>query len=481
MNISRQFVILGALAYLNGCGGQYFDPDIISAPISNSFVPISNFESGELKAYNDEFIFKHFAYSMYTGSGQLWTSEQYTQTSTLPVHVLENQYLKVTLLPQLGGRILSIVYKPTGHELLYQNQVGAPYLANANIFYWDWLMIIGGIFPTFPEPEHGKTWHLPWSSELVETSDEKISVRMRFEDNITFGTAPPQYINSATGLVVETTTTLHKNRTDVQFHVKLFQRDGQPVARYEYWTNGTYAPGSTPGNTWVPGNTEIILPVTQVTSDSHIWGWMGSVDETVDRNNRVYEFKNLAWMKNWLDHGISYAYPRMTENWHAIINHDQGAGVVRTGDNTITPGLKIWTFGFDADWESKLGDPANFNRPTIELWSGHTQRFFQSTSLAAQEVKEWTEYFYPTQGLGDIKTANEHVALDVDQGIFSFYWTEPSGTYIVDFFADQTRVGSLPIEASTQVARINTSTWTENLTNIAIRKGATELLNYRLR
>ncbi|HZC96081.1 MAG TPA: DUF5107 domain-containing protein, partial [Bradyrhizobium sp.] len=43
---------------------------------------------------------------------------------TFKTHVLENRYLKVTLLPEFGGRILSIIYKPTGHEQLYRTEVG---------------------------------------------------------------------------------------------------------------------------------------------------------------------------------------------------------------------------------------------------------------------------------------------------------------------------------------------------------------------
>ena len=37
---------------------------------------------------------------------------------TFRTYVLENRYLKVTLLPEFGGPILSIIYKPTGHEQL---------------------------------------------------------------------------------------------------------------------------------------------------------------------------------------------------------------------------------------------------------------------------------------------------------------------------------------------------------------------------
>src|ERR1700730_3318218 len=42
---------------------------------------------------------------------------------TFRTYVLENRYLKVTVLPEFGGRILSIIYKPTGHEQLYLAQV----------------------------------------------------------------------------------------------------------------------------------------------------------------------------------------------------------------------------------------------------------------------------------------------------------------------------------------------------------------------
>src|SRR5512134_2204124 len=54
---------------------------------------------------------------------------------TFKAHVLENRYLKVTLVPEFGGRILSIIYKPTGHEQLYRTKVGVPYGMTAGVFY----------------------------------------------------------------------------------------------------------------------------------------------------------------------------------------------------------------------------------------------------------------------------------------------------------------------------------------------------------
>ena len=79
-------------------------------------------------------------------------------------------------MPEFGGRILSIIYKPTGHEQLYRTDVGVPYGIGAGNFYYDWLMVYGGIFPTFPGPEHGKTWLKPWDFKVVKEDAGEVTV-----------------------------------------------------------------------------------------------------------------------------------------------------------------------------------------------------------------------------------------------------------------------------------------------------------------
>ena len=61
---------------------------------------------------------------------------------TFKTYVIENRYLKVTLVPEFGGRILSIIYKPTGHEQLYRTEVGVPYGMTGGTFYYDWMMVL---------------------------------------------------------------------------------------------------------------------------------------------------------------------------------------------------------------------------------------------------------------------------------------------------------------------------------------------------
>src|SRR5580692_8585985 len=108
-------------------------------------------------------------------------------------YVLENRYLKVTLLPEFGGRILSIIYKPTGHEELYRDEVGVPYGIKEGNFYYNWMMVYGGIFPTFPQPEHGKTWLKAWDFKIVKQSDDEVTVSMSLKDDFAYAAAPKRF------------------------------------------------------------------------------------------------------------------------------------------------------------------------------------------------------------------------------------------------------------------------------------------------
>ena len=119
---------------------------------------------------------------------------------TFKAHVLENRYLKVTLVPEFGGRILSIIYKPTGREQLYRNEVGVPFGMKAGNFYYDWLMVYGGIFPTFPDPEHGRAWSKPWAFNVVKESAGEVTVSMSFKDDVAYPAAPSRFLKDASGI-----------------------------------------------------------------------------------------------------------------------------------------------------------------------------------------------------------------------------------------------------------------------------------------
>ncbi|WP_291689571.1 DUF5107 domain-containing protein, partial [Bradyrhizobium sp.] len=127
-------------------------------------------------------------------------------------YVLENRYLKVTLVPDFGGRILSMIYKPTGHEELYRTEVGVPYGMKAGNFYYDWLMVYGGIYPTFPDAEHGRGWLKPWQFTVVKAADDEVTVAMSLKDDVAYAAAPRRFIADATGIEATYSVTLKAGR-----------------------------------------------------------------------------------------------------------------------------------------------------------------------------------------------------------------------------------------------------------------------------
>src|SRR6185436_11332452 len=179
---------------------------------------------------------------------------------TFKTHVLENRYLKVTLVPEFGGRIVSIIYKPTGHEQLYRSEVGVPYGIKAGNFYYDWLMVYGGIFPTFPDAEHGKAWLKPWDFKVVSQSADEVTVSMSLRDDFAYAAAPKQFLKGSTGLEAAYYVTLKAGRAALDARVVLKNPQSKAID-YEYWTCTTLAPGSDPNNPKTTGGAEIIAPI----------------------------------------------------------------------------------------------------------------------------------------------------------------------------------------------------------------------------
>ncbi len=264
---------------------------------------------------------------------------------TFKTYILENRYLKVTLLPEFGGRILSIIYKPTGHEELYRTQVGVPYGIKAGNFYYDWMMVYGGIFPTFPTAEHGKMWLRPWDFRVVKQSDAEITVSMSIRDDVDYAAAPGRLRRGATGLEATYSVTLKAARAALDARLTLKNPNNQPVD-YEYWTCTTLAPGSDPQHPLATGGAEIVAPVAAYTTPR----WSANIaegDESLGEGR--HRFDRLRAFRNWPTPGIAYAAPDMeAHNFWGVINHDNEEGIIRIADNRVTRGLKMWTWGFVA-------------------------------------------------------------------------------------------------------------------------------------
>ena len=130
--------------------------------------------------------------------------------------------------------------------------------------------------------------------------------------------------------------------------------------------------------------------------------------------------------------GIAYAAPDMQGgNFWGVINHDNEEGIIRIADNTVTPGLKMWTWGFPSFTnETDARKDPNEARPYIELWAGVSDQFFHSASFPALGEVSIPETYSPTVGMSNVTHANENILINLSaeaSGVnLQFFSIEPA-------------------------------------------------------
>ena len=237
--------------------------------------------------------------------------------------MLENRYLKVTLVPEFGGRILSIIYKPTGHEQLYRTQVGVPYGMTGGTFYYDWMMVLGGIFPTFPgcrtRQDMAETVGL---SEVLKRECGRSAVSMSLKDDFAYSAAPRRLRRGSTGIEAATTITLKADRAALDTRVVLKNPQDKAID-YEYWTCTTLAGigSATPQDN---GGAEIIAPIQAYSTPSWSANLAGAVESLGQGKPR---FEQLRYFENGRRWASPTPAPDMQGgNFWGVINHDNEGG-----------------------------------------------------------------------------------------------------------------------------------------------------------
>ena len=333
--------------------------------------------------------------------------------------VIDNELIRLTVVPEYGARVISFIYKPTGHEYLYQSECGSPYGMNDGNFYYDWLMVYGGIFPTFPEPEHGKTWLLKWDYDIVKNTADTVIIGMEYTDNSSYSRAPGKFNNGITGITCRIEIGVYDGCSSWDFDVSLRNNRNQNV-KYKYWTCTTISPGSDPGDTGCPLNSEMIVPIEKYRAGWSPGSWIGNY-------NGLYDFSRINYLSEWNDMGIAYAH-ELNENYWGVINHDRGEGIIRISENVETPGMKFWTWG-KSNIDNDLYDFSNGGADNyIELWAGASGAFFEDASLSAFEEKNWKESYVPVVNMSSILNINSDLAANIN-------WDEESSSLEYELFA----------------------------------------------
>ena len=140
--IAAIFVLFGAGEYLSASSAQLGD-DIFLLDTITLTIPQVDYEPAVYYREGDPYPHVDF---------QQVDQERIIKKDHTAV-LMENRYIRLILLPEMG-RVYSFVYKPTGHETLWRNDVVTVGGAANDTGWWLW---IGGIEYTLPVDEHGTT------------------------------------------------------------------------------------------------------------------------------------------------------------------------------------------------------------------------------------------------------------------------------------------------------------------------------------
>ena len=292
---------------------------------------------------------------------------------------LENSYLRLTVMPDLGGRLYEVIYKPTGKNEMYRNLVIKPSTFGER----GWWLAAGGMEWAAPTQEHGLMEYLPWEAAVTRNVDGGATVTVSATDRLT-------------GMKVTGAITLSPEESAYTVSARMENRTTQPQ-RGQLWTNAMLAPG---GTNQVSPRTRFIVPNTEMvvhsTSDAGLPEARGTVSWP------RHEGRDLGDMSTWKGWLGAFAMPSTQRgSFAAVYNPDANEGMVKTFKSSEMPGLKV--FGFGPGFNPKVY--TDDNSSYVELWGGITPTFWDNAALPPGSSLGWTERWQPVTGLGGVSLA----------------------------------------------------------------------------
>ena len=267
--------------------------------------------------------------------------------------ILENDALRLVFLPELGGRLYQVVDKETGQNLLYNNPVVKPTRWGPPEMTW-WLAV-GGMEWAFPVEEHGYAWGMPWQVATSTGSDGEAIATLSYHDPVT-------------KLAAEVVVTLPAGGKSFTVAPTLVN-EGDEVTTGQLWVNAALPAG--------PGM-RVNLPAATVKVHS------AGRPEGVEAGQVLpWEAGMGEWgrWRTWFGAFAAPATSGVVEVWGA----GDGPGLRREFEPATAPGVKMFTWGPEADTAEFEGSPY------VEVWGGLTPDFDTVIALAPGESRGWSE------------------------------------------------------------------------------------------
>ncbi|MBO8483080.1 MAG: DUF5107 domain-containing protein [Bacteroidetes bacterium] len=303
--------------------------------------------------------------------------------------VLENDYLRVKIFPEIGGKIWSIYDKTQGKELFYDNDV-VKFREIALRGPWT----SGGIEFNYGVIGHAPTCSHPVDYEISHKDDGSVSCYIGVQELLT--------------------------RTRWMVEVNL-PKDAVWVRTRAFWHNssGVYQPYYTWANSGVEVTPEmkLIYPSSySIAHDGRIFPY--PVDEA-GRDLSEYSQQNFGLDKSYHPGGSH-------KNWFGVYWPEREVGMLHYALRDEKLGRKYFSWTQSGQGEIWVGLLTDTRPQYVELQSGRlfNQNLWESVSTPYKQTlftpygtDEWNEYWLPFSGIGDdVNGLTLRAAVNVEPG-----------------------------------------------------------------
>jgi len=312
---------------------------------------------------------------------------------------LENEYLKIMILPELGGRIQRAYDKVKKRDFVYYNQVIKPALVG---LAGPW--ISGGIEFNWPQHHRPSTFS-PVDYKIQENADGSKTVWVN-ELELMFRT------KGMAGF------TLYPGKAYLEISGKLFNPTPFPQT-FLWWANPAVKVNDDYQSVFPPDVYAVFDHGKRDVSDFPIaTGTYYKVDYAPGTD--ISRYKNIPVPTSYM--AIQSKYDFM-----GCYEHDTQGGMLHVADHHVSPGKKQWTWGngdFGFAWDRNLTDE---DGPYIELMTGvFTDNQPDFSWLQPNEGKTFEQYFMPYSQIGLVKNATKEAMISAGK---------VGSTYVVKVYA----------------------------------------------
>lgn len=334
---------------------------------------------------------------------------------------LENEYLKISVAPEIGGRLFSAVDKTNQYDFVYRQHVIKPALIGL-IGAW----ISGGIEWNIPH-HHRASTYLPVQYRTEESADGsktvwvgELELRHRMRWAVGYTLRPGSSVLECSVRIL--------NRTPLANTMLCF-------ANVAVNTNEHYQIIFPPSTQYVTHHFKREFTTWPIATKPY-----GGVN---------WENVDVSWYKNHQAANSMFAW-NYTDDFFAGYDHGKHAGTMSIADHHIVPGKKFWTWGNGPRgrmWDDILTDT---DGPYIELMVGaYSDNQPDYSWLQPYETRSFEMNWYPFRDIGGVKNATREAAVSVEiesgKARFGFYTTSPHPQAVARLTASGKTIFEQPI------------------------------------